>query len=68
MNARRRPSLAQYSRETVLDAEQCAEWLGISVDQLERAGVPCAYLGARTRLYVVGEVLDFMGKQMRRAS
>ena len=68
MTERRKPNLAQYARETVLDAEQCAEWLGCSVDTLERGDVPCAFLGPRVRLYVVGEVLDFLGKRMRRAA
>lgn len=68
MLERRRPSRAQFTRETVLDSDQCAEWLGVSTDTLERQDVPCAYLGARTRLYVVGEVLDFLAKKMRRAS
>lgn len=68
MNERRRPNLAQYSRETVLDAEQCAEWLGCSVDMLERADLPSAFLGSRTRLYVVGDVLEFLNRKMRRAS
>ena len=68
MHERRRPSLAQFAPQTVLDAQQCAEWLGCSVDTLEAADVPCAFLTARVRLYVVGEVLDFLNKKMRRAS
>lgn len=68
MQTRRKPNLERYSRETVMDAEQCAEWLGVSVDTLERYDVPSAFLGPRTRLYVVGEVVDFLAKQIRRAS
>lgn len=68
MNSRRRPSLAQYTRETVLDAEQCADWIGCSEDQLERSGIPAAYLGERTRRYIVGVVLDHLAQQVRRAS
>lgn len=68
MIERRQPNLAQFARETVLDTEQCAAWLGVSVDMLERADVPSAFLGTRTRLYVVGAVLDFLDRKMRRAS
>ena len=68
MNDRRQPNLAQFSRETILDADQCAEWLGISIDMLERADVPAVFLGNRTRRYVVGEVLDFFSAKLKRAS
>lgn len=68
MVERKRPNLAQFSRETVLDAEQCADWLGCSVDTLERADVPTAFLGSRTRLYVAGAVLDFLDRSMRKSA
>jgi hypothetical protein len=68
MPERRQPNLAQYSRETVLDPEQCAEWLGVSIDTLDRADVPCAFLGVRLKLYVVGEVLDFLNNRQRRSA
>lgn len=68
MKTRKTPNLERYSRETVMNAEQCAEWLGVSVDTLERCNVPSAFLGSRTRLYIVGEVVDFLSRQMRRVS
>lgn len=68
MIERKQPNLAQFARETVLDASQCAEWLGCSVDTLERADVPCAFLGTRMRLYVVGNVLDFLNRKMQRSA
>ncbi len=68
MEKRKKPSLEQFRRETVLDSEQCAEWLGLSVDTIEREDIPCAYLGARGRRYVVGDVIDFLRLKMKRAS
>ena len=68
MAERKKPNLAQYCRETVLDAEQCAEWLGVHVDFLEQVDIPAVRFGQRFRRYVVGEVLDFFDRQIRRVA
>jgi hypothetical protein len=68
MPVRTPPNLAQYNPQTILDAAQCAEWLGISVDSLERSDIPIAYLGERTKRYLVGAVIAHLERQMKRAA
>lgn len=51
-----------YPREAVLSLEETAAALGVHTDTVERAGVPSTYIGRR-RLYVWGQVLDWLTKR-----
>lgn len=46
-----------YPREAVLDIEQLAAGLGVSVPSAEKADLPTVYIG-RLRRFVWGQVLD----------
>lgn len=50
--------------EAVLDIHQLAEWLQVSKRQAERLGIPCFYLGNRTRRYLGKTVLEFLEKKI----
>lgn len=62
----KKPNLAQYSRETVLDDEQVEAWLGASPDVLMSVGIPFVQLG-RFRRWQVGVVLDYLERKAKAA-
>jgi len=50
-----------YARETILDQEQLAEWLQLSVTVVKGLGLPRLNLqGCRAVRYSAGQVLDFL--------
>ncbi len=52
-----------YPPDTVLNKEQCAAALGISVDTLERSRVPVSYaLGERSPRYLWRLVCEYIAK------
>lgn len=53
-----------HPAEAVLDIEHVAEWLGVSKRQAERLGIPCFYLGTRTRRYLGKTVLEFLEEKV----
>ncbi len=50
----------------LLTAEEVAEWLQIEKRQLERFGVPCIYLGHKTRRYLTSEVVEWLKTKRER--
>lgn len=52
-----------YTREAVLTIEQVAAALQTSVRNAERMHLPCVMLGARTRRFVWGIVLDELARR-----
>lgn len=49
--------------ETVMTQTQVAAALGVSLDTLERAGIPASYaLGQRTPRYIWGDVVAWLRK------
>lgn len=53
-----------YPREAILTTEEVAAWLRVSPRKLEGMDVPCSFLGARTRRYVAGTVLDWLERRV----
>ncbi len=52
-----------YPPDTVLNKDQCAAALGISLDTLERSRVPVSYaLGERTPRYLWRQVCEYIGR------
>lgn len=51
------------SREDVLTITEVADRLQISKRAAERLHLPCFYLGARTRRFIWGAVLDFCARK-----
>lgn len=52
--------------EAILNIEQVADWLGVSVRTVERLDIPPVFLGTRTKRYLGKDVLKYM--EQRRAS
>lgn len=57
------PEVLAYAPESVLTIEQVAAWLQVSKRQAERLGIPCFYLGTRSRRYLGETVLDYLRKK-----
>lgn len=49
--------------DAILTRDQVAAWLQIKPRQVERLGVPCVRLGARTLRYVRADVLRWLERQ-----
>lgn len=49
-----------YSRDAVLDVAQLAAGLGVSIRTVERMDLPSFIVGARTRRFLWGQVLDVL--------
>jgi hypothetical protein len=65
---RRRPyvpftELPTYPREAVLTIEELAEVLRVSTRQIERLDLPTVYLGAHTRRFIWGTILDTLAER-----
>lgn len=58
------PAVLAYAPESVLTIEQVADWLQVSKRQAERLGIPCFYLGTRTRRYLGKTVLEFLERKI----
>jgi hypothetical protein len=54
-----------YPREAVLKVEQLAAALGVSVRTAERMDLPSFIVGARSRRYLWGAVLDVLAERSR---
>lgn len=54
-----------YDRDAVLNAEQVAAALGVSVRTVERMDLPSFLVGARSRRYLWGQVLDVLAERSR---
>lgn len=52
-----------YTREAVLDIEQLAAGLGVSVRTVERMDLPTVILGARTKRFIWGQILDVLAER-----
>jgi hypothetical protein len=52
-----------YPREAVLDIEQLAAGLGVSVRTIERMDLPTVILGARTKRFIWGQILDVLAER-----
>lgn len=52
-----------YQALDVLDIEELARALNISVRTAERQHFPCVYLGERTKRYVWGQIIDFLTRK-----
>lgn len=52
-----------YPREAVLDIDQLAAGLGVSVRTIERMDLPTVILGARTKRFIWGQVLDVLAER-----
>lgn len=55
-----------YPPEAILNIEQVAEWLQVSVRTVERLDIPCTFLGTRTKRYTGKDVLKYL--ELRKAS
>lgn len=58
--------VVEISRDAVLDVEQVADGLGVSVATVERSDLPCFFLGAsqsRCRRFIWGQVLDHLARR-----
>jgi hypothetical protein len=63
MERRQVKPVISYPREAVLDLEQLAAGLGVSVASAEKFDLPTVYLAPRIRRFVWGQVLDtLMGR------
>ena len=47
-----------YPRDAILTREQCAEWLQVSVNTIDRMYLPQVRVGERAVRFIVGRVLD----------
>lgn len=56
-----RPAVT-YPRDAVLEIEHVAHACSVSVSTIERADLPCFYLGNRRR-YLWGQVLDELARR-----
>lgn len=52
-----------YSRDAVVDIEQLAAGLGVSVRTAERMDLPSFIVGARSRRWLWGQVLDVLAER-----
>jgi hypothetical protein len=52
-----------YSRDAVLDVEQLAAGLGVSARTVERMDLPSFIVGARSRRWIWGMVLDVLAER-----
>jgi hypothetical protein len=60
----REREVVALTAEAVLDIYDVARWLKISKRQAERLGIPCLYLGTRTRRYLGKTVLEYLEKKI----
>lgn len=54
------PEPKAYPPETVLNIDQVAEWLQVSVRTVERLDIPFIFLGIRQKRYLGKDVLKFL--------
>lgn len=55
-----------HSPEAILNVEEVAQWLQVSVRTVERLDIPCVFLGHRTKRYLGKDVLKYL--EVRKAS
>lgn len=61
-----RKRVIAHAPEAILDIEQVAEWLQVSVRTVERLDIPPVFLGTRTKRFLGRDVLNYM--EQRKAS
>lgn len=64
MEPKKKREVIAYPAEAVLDIYQLSEWLRVSKRQAERLGIPCFYLGTRTRRYLGKTVMEFLERKI----
>lgn len=58
---------AVFPESAVLNAQQLADAIGVSVDTIEKMDLPCFYAGTRTKRYVWRQVLAILEERARAA-
>lgn len=64
---RARAPRAVYAETAILDIQQLADALGVSVDTVEKMDLPHFYAGTRTKRFVFRQVLGVLEERARAA-